>query len=240
MNKIGLDYNTTREKLVLPEYGREIQQMVDYCVELEDRKERQRCAESIIKIMDRMFPENRGLENHEQKLWDHLAIMSNFQLDIDYPFDVSNAAKIAKKPETVEYPNLRIPVRHYGAMLFEIFEKLKHMEPGKERDELVKLTANQMHRNLMQWSHGSCDEQKVAADLARFTDGKIKLDLKHFVFEKVKETPARSNNNNNKKKSNHFCNLDNQIIIIRQAYGVFHHRGRSSAPRYHHSAGSQE
>ena len=200
MNKIGLDYNTTREKLVLPEYGREIQQMVDYCVELEDRKERQRCAESIIKIMDRMFPENRGLENHEQKLWDHLAIMSNFQLDIDYPFDVSNAAKIAKKPETVEYPNLRIPVRHYGAMLFEIFEKLKHMEPGKERDEPVKLTANQMHRNLMQWSHGSCDEQKVAADLARFTDGKIKLDLKHFVFEKVKETPARSNNNNNKKK----------------------------------------
>ena len=200
MNKIGLDYNTTREKLVLPEYGREIQQMVDYCVELEDRKERQRCAESIIKIMDRMFPENRGLENHEQKLWDHLAIMSNFQLDIDYPFDVSNAAKIAKKPETVEYPNLRIPVRHYGAMLFEIFEKLKHMEPGKERDELVKLTANQMHRNLMQWSHGSCDEQKVAADLARFTDGKIILDLKHFVFEKVKETPARSNNNNNKKK----------------------------------------
>ena len=200
MNKIGLDYNTTREKPVLPEYGREIQQMVDYCVELEDRKERQRCAESIIKIMDRMFPENRGLENHEQKLWDHLAIMSNFQLDIDYPFDVSNAAKIAKKPETVEYPNLRIPVRHYGAMLFEIFEKLKHMEPGKERDELVKLTANQMHRNLMQWSHGSCDEQKVAADLARFTDGKIKLDLKHFVFEKVKEPPARSNNNNNKKK----------------------------------------
>ena len=200
MNKIGLDYNTTREKLVLPEYGREIQQMVDYCVELEDRKERQRCAESIVKIMDRMFPENRGLENHEQKLWDHLAIMSNFQLDIDYPFDVSNAAKIAKKPETVEYPNLRIPVRHYGAMLFEILEKLKHMEPGKDRDELVKLTANQMHRNLMQWSHGSCDEQKVAADLARFTDGKIKLDLKHFVFEKVKETPARSNNNNNKKK----------------------------------------
>ena len=96
----------------------------------------------------------------------------------------------------MEYPNLRIPVRHYGAMLFEIFEKLKHMDPGKERDELVKLTANQMHRNLMQWS----DEQKVAADLARFTDGKIKLDLKHFVFEKVKETPARSNNNNNKKK----------------------------------------
>lgn len=199
MNKIGLDYNTTREKLVLPEYGREIQQMVDYCVELEDRKERQRCAESIIKIMDRMFPENRGLENHEQKLWDHLAIMSNFQLDIDYPFDVSNAAKIAKKPETVEYPNLRIPVRHYGAMLFEIFEKLKHMEPGKERDELVKLTANQMHRNLMQWSHGSSDGEKVASDLARFTDGKIQLDLDTFKFERFVDREQLQGRNGKKK-----------------------------------------
>ena len=199
MNKVGLDYNTTREKLVLPEYGREIQQMVDYCVELEDRKERQRCAESIIKIMDRMFPENRGLENHEQKLWDHLAIMSNFQLDIDYPFDVSNAAKIAKKPETVEYPNLRIPVRHYGAMLFEIFEKLKHMEPGKERDELVKLTANQMHRNLMQWSHGSSDGEKVASDLARFTDGKIQLDLNTFKFEKIVDREQPQGRNGKRK-----------------------------------------
>ena len=199
MNKIGLDYNTTREKLVLPEYGREIQQMVDYCVELEDRKERQRCAESIIKIMDRMFPENRGLENHEQKLWDHLAIMSNFQLDIDYPFDVSNAAKIAKKPETVEYPNLRIPVRHYGAMLFEIFEKLKHMDPGKERDELVKLTANQMHRNLMQWSHGSSDGEKVASDLARFTDGKIQLDLNTFKFEKIVDREQPQGRNGKRK-----------------------------------------
>lgn len=199
MNKIGLDYNTTREKLVLPEYGREIQQMVDYCVELEDRKERQRCAESIIKIMDRMFPENRGLENHEQKLWDHLAIMSNFQLDIDYPFDVSNAAKIAKKPETVEYPNLRIPVRHYGAMLFEIFEKLKHMDPGKERDELVKLTANQMHRNLMQWSHGSSDGEKVASDLARFTDGKIQLDLDTFKFEKIVDREQPQGRNGKRK-----------------------------------------
>ena len=74
MNKEGLDYNTQREKLVMPEYGREIQQMVDYCVQLEDRNERQHCAEAIIAIMDRMFPENRGVENHEQKLWDHLAI----------------------------------------------------------------------------------------------------------------------------------------------------------------------
>ena len=144
MNIKGLDYNTTRERLVLPEYGREVQNMVDHALTLPTKEERQRCAETIIAIMGRMMQQNQNDTNFQRKLWDHLAIMSNFQLDIDYPFDVSNAAKIAKKPETVEYPNLRIPVRHYGAMLFEIFEKLKHMEPGKERDELVKLTANQM------------------------------------------------------------------------------------------------
>ena len=83
MNIEGLDYNTQREKLVLPEYGREIQQMVDYAVGLKDRAERQRCAETIVAIMDRMFPENKGTEDHERKLWDHLALMSAFKLDID-------------------------------------------------------------------------------------------------------------------------------------------------------------
>ena len=200
MNKEGLDYNTQREKLAMPEYGREIQQMVDYCVKLEDREERQHCAESIIVIMDRMFPENRGVENHAQKLWDHLAIMSGFQLDIDYPYDIQGAEKITEKPAPIAYPMQRIPVRPYGAMLFEIFDRLKTMEPGAERDELVRLTANQMHRNLVQWSHGSSDEQKVASDLARFTDGKIQLDLDTFAFEKVKDAPARNNTNNGKKK----------------------------------------
>ena len=200
MNIQGLDYNTQREKLVLPEYGREIQQMVDYAVKLEDREERQRCAESIVVIMDRMFPENRSVEDHDRKLWDHLAIMSNFQLDIDYPFDVSNAVKIAKKPEPLKYPMQRIPVRHYGAMVFELFDKLKTMEPGEERDALVKLTANQMHRNLVQWSHGSSDEEKVASDLARFTDGKIQIDLNKFHLEKIQDAPARTMNVAKKKK----------------------------------------
>ncbi|HBF04688.1 MAG TPA: DUF4290 domain-containing protein [Prevotella sp.] len=199
MNIEGLDYNTQRERLILPEYGREIQQMVDYAVKLEDRAERQRCAEAIIAVMKRMFPEGKEMENHEQKLWDHLAIMSNFQLDIDYPFDVAGAVQMARKPEPMPYPMKRIPVRHYGAMMFQIFNKLKTMEPGKERDELVALTANQMHRNLVQWSHGSSDVEKVASDLARFTDGKIQLDLDSFVFDKITDHPARPTGQKKKK-----------------------------------------
>ena len=196
MNIKGLDYNTQREKLILPEYGREIQQMVDHAVSLEDRAERQRCAETIVSIMGRMFPEDKTVEEKDRKFWDHLAIMSGFRLDVDYPFDVTHAAQIAKKPAPMEYPMKKIPVRHYGAMLFDVFKRLEQMEPGPERDELVKLTANQMRRNLVQWSHGSSDEEKVASDLARFTHGKIQLDLDTFKFEPIRDVPA----NNNKKK----------------------------------------
>ena len=199
MNIQGLDYNTQREKLVLPEYGREVQQMVDYAVSLNDRTERQRCAETIISIMDRMFPEHREAEDHERKLWDQLAIMSGFQLDIDYPFDVTQATRIAQKPEPMEYPMKRIPVRHYGMMIFELFDKLKNMAPGDERDELVSLTANQMRRNLMQWSHGSCDEEKVASDLAHFTDGKIQIDLDTLQFAPIMSNEVSKSNTKKKK-----------------------------------------
>ena len=187
MNIEGLDYNTQREKLILPEYGREVQKMVDHAITIEDREERQRCAETIVAIMNRMLPQNHSNEDHEQMLWDHLALMSGFKLDIDYPYDVSQALKIAAKPEPLGYPMTHIPVRHYGKIMFEIFEQLKTMPEGPERDELVRVTANQMKRSLVQWSHGSADDEKVASDLARFTDGVIQLDLSTFKFEKINE-----------------------------------------------------
>lgn len=185
MNIQGLDYNTKRSRLILPEYGRELQSMVDYCTQIADRKERQRCAEAIVDIMDRMFPHTRDEEDHWHKLWDNLAIMSDFKLDIDWPYDVSEAKVITTKPQPMAYPMTKIPVKHYGKMVFELFDKLKSMPAGRQRDELVALTANQMKRNLMQWSHGSADDEKVADDLARYTDGKIQLDLDTFKFGKV-------------------------------------------------------
>jgi hypothetical protein len=181
----GLDYNTQREKLALPEYGREIQRMVDHAKTLPYKKERQRCAQTIVAIMDRMFPQNRQNADYKHKLWDHLALMSNFELDIDWPYDIHQAVDITSRPEPMPYPMKDIAVRHYGYMVFELFDKLKQMPPGKERDELARVTANQMKRNLMLWSHGSSDDEKVASDLARFTDGKIQLDLSTFKFEKV-------------------------------------------------------
>jgi hypothetical protein len=180
MNIEGLDYNTKRERLILPEYGREIQNMVNYAVALPNKADRQRCAETIIAIMERMFPQTRENMDYKQKFWDHLILMSDFKLDIDYPFDMEQARKIATKPEPMPYPMKKIPVRHYGNLMFEVFQKIKDMEPGKQRDELIRQAANQMKYDLAQWSHGSNDDEKVADDLARFTDGKAQLDLNTF------------------------------------------------------------
>ena len=158
----GLDYNTQRERLVLPEYGREVQQMVDYCVSLKSRAERQRCANTIIAVMERMMPHTYENKDYRQKLWDHLALMSGFQLDIDYPCDITEAQKM-----------------------------LKNLPNGAERTELTRLAANQMKRDLVLWGHGSSDDEKVASDLADYTDGKIQLDLETFKFDRT-ETPTRN------------------------------------------------
>lgn len=185
MNIEGLDYNTQRERIKLNEYGREIQQMVDYCVSIPDREERQVCAEAIIDTMRKMNPSDQNINDRMQTLWDHLALMSDFKLDIDYPVEITTAEQMASKPEPVAYPNTRIPVRHYGRALFELFDTLKTMEPGEERDTLVRMTANQMKRCLLLWGHGNGDDEKVADDLARFTDGVIQLDLDSFRFDRI-------------------------------------------------------
>jgi hypothetical protein len=183
----GLDYNTQREKLIMPEYGREIQKMVDHAIGLASKAERQKCAQAIVKMMETKVPQQRDNADYRQMLWDHLSMMSRKQLDIDWPFDVTSAEKILSKPQPMQHPTAspQSRVRHYGRLMMEMFEKLKDMPAGEERDELVRITANQMKRDLAAWGHGSMDDEKVADDLARFTDGKIQLDLQSFRFERV-------------------------------------------------------
>ena len=185
MNIKGLDYNTHREKLLMPEYGREIQKMVDYAIGLPTKQERQNCANEIIRMMETKVPELRSNADFEQMLWDHLFMMSHKQLDIDWPFDVSEAEKINNKPNAVPLPQESIRLRHYGKLIEELFEKLKEMPAGEERDVLVCYTANQMKRNLLTWGHGSMSDEKVADDLARYTDGVIQLDLSNVKLDKA-------------------------------------------------------
>ena len=181
----GLDYNTHREKLLMPEYGREIQKMVDYAIGLPNKEDRQNCASEIIRMMETKVPELRSNANFEQTLWDHLFLMSHKQLEIDWPFDVSEAEKIHNKPNPVPLPQESIRLRHYGKLIEELFEKLKEMPAGDERDTLASYTASQMKRNLLTWGHGSMSDEKVADDLARYTDGIIQLDLSKIKLDKV-------------------------------------------------------
>ena len=185
MNIQGLDYNTGREKLLMPEYGREIQKMVDYAVSLPSKEERLKCANTIVRMMLTKVPQIRENAGYEQTLWDHLYLMSGKQLDIDWPFDVTGAEKIHSKPAPIPLPQNRIRLRHYGKLVEELLEKLKTMPEGDECTELVRQTANQMKRDLLTWGHGSADDEKVADDIARLTDGAIQLDLGKFRFEKV-------------------------------------------------------
>ena len=184
----GLDYNTKREKLMMPEYGREIQKMIDLAVSLPTKEERQKCANTIIQLMETKVPQLADSNDYEQTLWDHLYLMSHKQLDIDWPFDVSEAEKILSKPQPMQLPKDELKLRHYGKLISELFEKLKSMPEGEERDTLIFYTANQMKRDLATWGHGSIEDERVANDLARYTDGVIQLDLNTFKFEKVSVT----------------------------------------------------
>lgn len=199
MNIQGLDYNTQREVLQMPEYGREIQKMVELAVSLPTKEERLQCAQTIVKLMETKVPQLRENVDYEQTLWDHLYIMSHKQLDIEWPYDVSGAERLHEKPQPMKLPQREIRLRHYGRMMEELLEKLKTMPDSVERDELVRLTANQMKRDLVQWGHGSMDDERVANDLARFTDGRIQLNLDEFSFDEI-ATPDATKRGGKKKK----------------------------------------
>lgn len=176
-----LRYNTQLERLVLPEYGRNIQRMVNYCMTIPDREERNHCARSIIRAMGNLFPELRSGESCS-KLWDHLALMSDFQLDIDWPEGVITEDKLDSKPEKVPYPTSRIRLRQYGRSLEHMIVKAAAMEPGAERDELVIMLANQMKKNLAAVDRdGACDA-RVFKDLADYTHGEIRLDPEQVIL----------------------------------------------------------
>ena len=193
----GLDYNTQREKLKLMAYGRDIQQMVERCIELPTKEQRQKCAETIISTMRRVVPSSQNQKERMPVLWYHLALMSDFKLDIDYPVEIEHEDMMAQKPGHIDYTNKRrMPIRHYGRLLFEMFEKLKEMPEGEERTALVNITAGQMYRSLVMWGMATADKEKVASDLARFTDGVIQISPDELKFE----TAAPVANRRKKKK----------------------------------------
>ncbi len=195
-----LKYNTQLKRLVLPEYGRNIQQMVDHCLTLQDREERTRCAYSIINTMGNLFPLLRDAEDFKHKLWDHLAIMADFKLDIDYPYEVIKPENLNTLPEKVEYTNSPIRYRHYGKSIELMIAKASIMEPGEERDALISLIAHHMKKLMLAVNKDGVDDAKILKDLYEYSRGAIKLDPETYHLHEFKEAPTPAIGKKKKKK----------------------------------------
>lgn len=172
-----MDYNTQRNKLVMPEYGRAIQQMVEHCKTIEDREERMRCAKSIFTTMANVSERNTEKDDFEKKLWNHLAKISGYELDIDYPVEIVQEEVANAHPDKLKYPQTKIRKRNYGAIVQSFTDYLKGMENCESQKELSMLIANHMKRDLSNWSVDSMSDERVIDDLAQYTDGKIQIDL---------------------------------------------------------------
>lgn len=196
-----LIYNSQLKKLVLPEYGRNIQQMVDHCMTIEDREERNQCARTIISIMDNMFPEQREEANHEQKLWDQLAIMSDFKLDVDFPYEIIKPDRLDTKPERIEYHLEPIKYRHYGKLIERMIGCATQYPEGEERDALVMLLANHMKKSIYQINNEVVEDSKIFNDLAHYSHGVIRLNPEtHALHEfQVAQTPQQNGKKKKKK-----------------------------------------
>lgn len=184
-----LTYNTRLKKLVLPEYGRNIQRMVDHCLTIDDRDERTRCAYTIVAAMSTLFPEFRNNEESMRKLWDHLVIMSDFQLDVDFPYDVVKAESLQSKPEPIERATSRIGLFHYGRFMEQMIDRASRMEPGEERDALVELLCNQMKKLMLAVNKDGVDDSKIFADIERISEGRIRIAPDTIVLHEFKEAP---------------------------------------------------
>ena len=194
-----MEYNTQRKKMELPEYGRSVQNMVDHALTIEDREERQRCANTIVNIMGGMFPHLRDVPDFKHKLWDHLAIMSDFKLDIDYPFEIVKREELEMKPGKIAYPDKAIRYRHYGRFLESMIKKLSEMEEGEEKEALLHMLAVQMKKNLNNWNKEGREDQKIVDDLREYSNGAINLKVEDL---RLNDQQRYNNNNNNQRKNN--------------------------------------
>lgn len=183
-----MEYNTQLTKLILPEYGRNIQNMVNYCLSVEDKEERTRCAHSLIDIMGNMFPHLRNVNDFKHILWDHLAIMADFQLDIDYPYEIIKKEELIAHPNRIEYSRPTMKYRHYGKTMERMIACAVEMPEGEEKDYFVRLLISQMKKSYTQWNR-EVDDASVLEDLYELSGGKIKLNPETYVIPAFKAQP---------------------------------------------------
>lgn len=169
------DYNTSRNKLILPEYGRNIQKMVEHILSIPDREERNRLAQAVIIIMGNMNPHLRDINDFKHKLWDHLAIMADFKLDIDFPYEIPQPEEFMEKPRRVDYSNSDIRYRHYGHIVEILIKEALKLPDGDDKDTLTRLIANHMKKSYLAWNRDSVTDEIIFNDLYELSGKKLSV-----------------------------------------------------------------
>lgn len=180
-----MNYNTQRDKLIMPEYGRTVQDMVEYALTLPTKEERQKCADFIINVMATLQSSQAEQTDFMHKLWNHLARISRYQLDVDYPVEIIPESEVLQHPEPLQYPMQKIRHRHYGHLLEACLQHARELPEGEDRQAYVEAIANQMKQSLFVWNPDSMDDQLVASDIKRYTEGELELDETSFRFAPV-------------------------------------------------------
>jgi hypothetical protein len=210
-----MEYNTQLPHLQIPEYGRNIQIMIDHCITIEDRDERNRCARAIIQIMGQLNPHLRDIADFTHKLWDHLFVISKFRLDVDSPYPRPNAETFTTKPKMVPYPANKIRYKHYGKTIERIIDVAKTYEEGPEKRELSRLIANHLKKSYVNWNKDSVTDDVIFKQFREMTNNELIIDessaLTHANELKNKNhnnqtpinlNPGNSGGGNNKNRFN--------------------------------------
>jgi hypothetical protein len=204
-NKTNMEYNTSLQKMVIPEYGRNIQKMIQFAMTVEDREERNRVARAIINVMGQLNPHLRDVTDFKHKLWDHLFIISDFQLDVDSPYPIPERGILETKPERVPYPTGDIRYRHYGKTVERLIGKGKEMEDQAMKDAFSEVLANLMKRSYLAWNRDSVNDEVILQHLEELSKGNLKL-LDKSKLASTSDIlakhapPAAATNDKNKKK----------------------------------------
>lgn len=170
-----MEYNSQRPDLIIPEYGRNIQHMVEHIKTIEDRDTRNKAVQSIIKVMGQLFPYLRDMEDFTHKLWDHLHIMADFELDVDSPYPVPSRESLETKPNKMDYPQSDIRYGHYGKTIEGIIKKVSEEKDDTKREEQIVALANLMKRYYLIWNRDSVKDEVIGKQLEELSGGKLVL-----------------------------------------------------------------
>jgi len=205
------DYNSTRNKLILSEYGRNVQNMVKYIVALPTKEERNRYAQVVIDLMGFLNPHLRDVADFKHKLWDHLHIISDFQIDVDSPYPKPSPDAIHLKPEPLKYPHQRIKYKHYGKTIELMIEKAKSIDDPERKRHMVQAVANFMKMAYVQWNKDSVTDEMILSDLYNLSGGQLKLE-ENINLNRVeyRANTHTNNNQNNRGRTNNNNNQNNR------------------------------